>query len=63
MKSIVNMLTDFRISEGLPLPHKEKSALIKYFWIFLKTCTNEKCMIDACMNQRTGVVPKELKKT
>ena len=61
MKSIVNMLTDFCISEGLPLPHKEKSALIKYFWIFLKNLTNEKCMNDTCMNQGTSVVPKEPK--
>ena len=61
MKSIVNMLTDFRISEGLPLPHKEKSALIKYFWIFLKNLTNEKRTNDTSMNQGTGVVPKEPK--
>ena len=60
---IVNMQTDLLINEGLPLPHKEKSALIKYFLIFLKARTNEKCMNDTCMNQGTGVVPKELKKT
>ena len=61
---IVNMQTDLLINEGLPLPpHKEKSALIKYFWIFLKTRSNEKCMNDTCMNQGTSVVPKELRNT